>query len=92
MSGIIIFPVDPYQAGAGTSQNMNVNEVLANVANRIHGKSLGTYSPVHPNDHVNRSQSTNDTFPTAMRLAILADSKTLVDALQRLSKAFLTAS
>jgi aspartate ammonia-lyase len=66
-----IFPVDPYQAGAGTSQNMNVNEVVANVANQIAGKPLGTYSPIHPNDHVNRSQSTNDSFPTAMRLAIL---------------------
>ena len=68
---------------------MNVNEVLANIANRIHGKSLGTYSPVHPNDHVNRSQSTNDTFPTAMRLAILNDSKSLVEELTLLSKDFL---
>ena len=67
-NGLQIFPVDPYQAGAGTSQNMNINEVVANVANQIAGKPLGTYSPIHPNDHVNRSQSTNDSFPTAMRL------------------------
>ncbi|MFZ9595298.1 MAG: aspartate ammonia-lyase [Bdellovibrionia bacterium] len=81
-----IFPVDPYQAGAGTSQNMNMNEVVANVANQKAGKPLGTYSPVHPNDHVNRSQSTNDSFPTAMRLAILDTSKDLVEALDQLSE------
>jgi aspartate ammonia-lyase len=83
-----IFPVDPYQAGAGTSQNMNINEAVANVANRIAGKPLGSYAPIHPNDHVNRSQSTNDSFPTAMRLAILDSSKALSDELTRLSKAF----
>lgn len=83
-----IFPVDPYQAGAGTSQNMNVNEVIANVANRIAGKDLGSYSPIHPNDHVNRSQSTNDTFPTATRLALLEVSSSLVAQLERLSKVF----
>lgn len=80
-----IFPVDPYQAGAGTSQNMNINEVVANMANKRDGKPLGTYSPIHPNDHVNRSQSTNDSFPTAMRLAILETSKDLVTALENLS-------
>ena len=84
------FPVDPYQAGAGTSQNMNINEVVANVANRIAGKALGTYSPIHPNDHVNRSQSTNDSFPTAMRLAILETSGSLVQSLKQLSQAFST--
>lgn len=83
-----IFPVDPYQAGAGTSQNMNINEVVANVANQIAGKPLGTYSPIHPNDHVNRSQSTNDSFPTAMRLAILEVSAFLTQAIGELSKAF----
>src|SRR6185437_12053186 len=83
-----IFPVDPYQAGAGTSQNMNVNEVVANLANRIAGKDLGSYSPIHPNDHVNRSQSTNDTFPTAMRLALLEESSALVAQLTALSKIF----
>ena len=80
------FPIDPYQAGAGTSQNMNVNEVPRECCKSHPWKSLGTYSPVHPNDHVNRSQSTNDTFPTAMRLAILCDSKDLVEELTRLSK------
>lgn len=83
-----IFPVDPYQAGAGTSQNMNINEVIANVANRIAGKPLGAYSPVHPNDHVNRSQSTNDSFPTAMRMAILEASKPLLQEVEALSKSF----
>ena len=65
------FVVDVYQAGAGTSQNMNLNEVIANRAIEILGGRRGDYSVVHPNDHVNMSQSTNDTFPTAMRLAIL---------------------
>lgn len=82
------FPVDPYQAGAGTSQNMSINEVVANVANRIAGKPLGTYSPIHPNDHVNRSQSTNDSFPTAMRLAILEVSGPWVQEVEKLSHAF----
>jgi aspartate ammonia-lyase len=65
------FVVDPYQAGAGTSHNMNVNEVLANRANEILGGARGTYTPVHPNDHVNMAQSTNDTIPTNIRLAVL---------------------
>jgi aspartate ammonia-lyase len=82
------FIVDAYQAGAGTSQNMNANEVIANKANVLLGGSLGTYDHVHPNDHVNMSQSTNDTYPTAMRLATLSLSKELVLELQRLSHAF----
>lgn len=65
------FPVDVYQAGAGTSHNMNVNEVLANRAIEILGGKRGNYKTVHPNDHVNMGQSTNDVFPTAMRLATL---------------------
>jgi len=65
------FVVDPFQAGAGTSHNMNVNEVLANRANQLLGGELGNYSRVNPNDHVNMAQSTNDVFPTAMRLAAL---------------------
>ncbi len=87
-----IFPVDPYQAGAGTSQNMNLNEVIANVANLKEGAALGTYKPIHPNDQVNRSQSTNDTFPTAMRLAILEASRSLALELESLSLAFLKKS
>ena len=73
------FIVDPYQAGAGTSHNMNINEVLANRANEILGSARGTYAPVHPNDHVNMAQSTNDTIPTNIRLACLAE----LGALQR---------
>ncbi len=75
------FIVDAYQAGAGTSQNMNVNEVIANRANELLGKPLGSYDPVHPNDHVNRSQSTNDSYPTAMRLASVVLSKKLFRSL-----------
>jgi aspartate ammonia-lyase len=67
------FVVDVYQAGAGTSHNMNVNEVLANRANEILGAKRGTYAPVHPNDHVNMAQSTNDVIPTAIRLACLTE-------------------
>src|SRR5262245_2327779 len=66
------FVVDVYQAGAGTSHNMNTNEVLANRAAELLGDTRGTYTRVHPNDHVNMGQSTNDVFPTATRLAILA--------------------
>ncbi len=65
------FVVDVYQAGAGTSHNMNANEVLANRAAEILGGTRGTYDVVHPNDHVNMGQSTNDVFPTATRLALL---------------------
>src|SRR6266567_2319484 len=59
------FVVDVYQAGAGTSHNMNTNEVLANRAAEILGEPRGTYTRVHPNDHVNMGQSTNDVFPAA---------------------------
>src|ERR687897_1448646 len=64
------FVVDVYQAGAGTSHNMNTNEVLANRACEIFGGRRGDYTRVHPNDHVNMGQSTNDVFPTATRLAL----------------------
>src|SRR5881227_1742151 len=67
------FVVDPYQAGAGTSHNMNCNEVLANRANELLGGKRGAYQPVHPNDHVNMAQSTNDVIPTAIRLACLTE-------------------
>ena len=66
------FVVDRFQAGAGTSHNMNTNEVIANLANVALGGKKGEYKPVHPNDHVNMGQSTNDTIPTAIRLAALA--------------------
>src|SRR5213596_1501792 len=78
------FVVDPYQAGAGTSHHMNCNEVLANRANELLGGKRGEYKPVHPNDHVNMAQSTNDVIPTAMRLPAL------LDAVGRLARAFLT--
>jgi len=65
------FVVDVFQAGAGTSHNMNVNEVLANLANQHLGGKVGEYAFIHPNDHVNMAQSTNDVVPTAMRLAAL---------------------
>jgi aspartate ammonia-lyase len=66
------FVVDRFQAGAGTSHNMNTNEVIANLANVALGGERGRYDPVNPNDHVNMGQSTNDTIPTAIRLAALA--------------------
>src|SRR5205814_2496491 len=83
------FVVDPYQAGAGTSHNMNGNEVLANRANELLGGARGTYTPVHPNDHVNMAQSTNDVIPTAIRLAALAELPALLEALSGLAAAFL---
>ena len=79
-----MFVVDPYQAGAGTSHNMNVNEVLANRANEILGGIRGTYTPVHPNDHVNMAQSTNDTIPTNIRLAVLRQLPALLAAIDGL--------
>src|SRR5215831_10278295 len=82
------FIVDPYQAGAGTSHNMNVNEVLANRANEILGGKRGEYKPVHPNDHVNMAQSTNDTIPTNIRLSIIAELPALVGAFETLRDAF----
>ncbi|MDZ7629817.1 MAG: aspartate ammonia-lyase [Gemmatimonadaceae bacterium] len=82
-----MFVVDPYQAGAGTSHNMNVNEVLANRANEILGQPRGSYSPVHPNDHVNMAQSTNDTIPTNIRLAALRQLPALLAAVAGLRDA-----
>jgi len=82
------FIVDPYQAGAGTSHNMNVNEVLANRANELLGGKRGEYKPVHPNDHVNMAQSTNDTIPTNIRLACLSQLEPLVQAFGALQDAF----
>ena len=74
------FIVDVYQAGAGTSHNMNTNEVLANLAAERLGEPRGSYTKVHPNDHVNMGQSTNDVFPAATRLAILLGLPGLLDA------------
>ncbi len=82
------FILDVYQAGAGTSHNMNANEVLANRAAEILGRPLGTYDTVHPNDHVNMGQSTNDVFPTATRLALLGGLDPLVKSARELAAAF----
>jgi fumarate hydratase class II len=79
------FVVDVYQAGAGTSQNMNANEVIANRAIEILGGQKGDYKLVHPNDHVNRGQSTNDTIPTAIHISALEEiTHKLVPALEKL--------
>ena len=82
------FPVDVFQAGAGVSFHMNANEVIANRANEILGAPLGTYEKVHPNDHVNYGQSTNDVFPTSMRLATLLNLETLYPVLDSLGVSF----
>jgi aspartate ammonia-lyase len=82
------FVVDVFQAGAGVSFHMNANEVIANRANEILGGTLGEYKFVHPNDHVNYGQSTNDVFPTAMRLAALLDLETLYPEIDALGDAF----
>jgi aspartate ammonia-lyase len=79
------FVVDRFQAGAGTSHNMNTNEVIANLANVALGGKKGEYKPVHPNDHVNMGQSTNDTIPTAIRLAALAKLPRLVTAVNAMA-------
>ena len=85
------FVVDTYQAGAGTSHNMNANEVIASRASELLGGKRGdtgaVHPPVHPNDHVNMAQSTNDTFPTAMRVAILLSTPALLKSLRGLEVA-----
>jgi aspartate ammonia-lyase len=86
------FVVDVYQAGAGTSCNMNVNEVLANRAIELLGGKRGQYHLIHPNDHVNMGQSTNDVIPTAMRLSTLALLSQFIPTLQKLSQTFLKKS
>lgn len=79
------FPVDIIQGGAGTSTNMNVNEVIANLAIEVLGGVKGDYSLVSPHDDVNMSQSTNDVYPTALRLAVLLAAEPLVRALEQLA-------
>ncbi|MAZ77192.1 MAG: fumarate hydratase, class II [Legionellaceae bacterium] len=90
------FPLRVWQTGSGTQTNMNVNEVISNRAIKLSGGKLGSKTPVHPNDHVNRSQSSNDTFPTAMHIAaaveinhtLLPAIKVLRDALDKKAKSF----
>ncbi len=82
------FPIDVFQTGSGTSTNMNVNEVIANLAARAAGKPIGGREPIHPNDHVNMGQSSNDTFPTAMQIAAAVSIRTtLIPSLEALHKA-----
>ena len=81
------FVVDVYQAGAGTSHNMNANEVLANRAAELLGGAKGAYTKVHPNDHVNMSQSTNDVFPSATRISLLLGHGPLIDGTRALQAA-----
>ena len=78
------FPLVVFQTGSGTQSNMNANEVIANRANEALGAPRGAKAPVHPNDHVNRSQSSNDTFPTAMHIAVVAEYRRLRPALASL--------
>ncbi len=82
------FIIDVYQAGAGTSFNMNTNEVVANRAAEILGGAKGEYKLVHPNDHVNMAQSTNDTFPTATYVAVLMETRKLLPVLDSLAQTF----
>jgi fumarate hydratase, class II len=82
------FPIDVFQTGSGTSTNMNVNEVIANVASQRAGRAIGSKDPVHPNDHVNYGQSSNDTYPSSMQIAgALGLAHHLIPALERLAKA-----
>ncbi|MEO8946605.1 MAG: lyase family protein, partial [Gemmatimonadaceae bacterium] len=83
------FPVDVIQGGAGTSTNMNANEVIANLALESLGLARGTYEVVHPNNHVNLSQSTNDVYPTAVKLALHASISELQSAMGAVAGAFL---
>ncbi len=82
------FVVDRFQAGAGTSHNMNTNEVIANLANVALGGKKGEYKPINPNDHVNMGQSTNDTIPTAIRLAALAKLPRLKAAIETMAEEY----
>lgn len=82
------FVVDRFQAGAGTSHNMNSNEVVANLANVALGGERGAYSPVNPNDDVNMGQSTNDTIPTAIRLTALAKLPRLLEAVELMASEY----
>ena len=81
------FVINPLEGAGGTSINMNINEVLANRALQILGRPLGDYAFIHPNDHVNRGQSTNDVLPSAVKLAVYEKSAGLIEALNGLVEA-----
>ena len=87
--GLGQFVVDMLQGGAGTSTNMNANEVVANIALKLMGRPRGDYATINPNDHVNLSQSTNDVYPTAVRLTILRNCPELIASQQALKEALL---
>jgi aspartate ammonia-lyase len=82
------FPSDVFQGGAGTSVNMNTNEVIANVALELNGHKKGDYKKLHPNDHVNKSQSTNDAYPTGFRVALYFYINQLIESINHLTKSF----
>lgn len=82
------FPVDMIQGGAGTSMNMNANEVIANRALEIMGKKHGDYKVIHPNDHINMAQSTNDAYPTAMHLGLYMMHQDVMAAMKEIAKSF----
>jgi fumarate hydratase class II len=87
------FPLAVWQTGSGTQTNMNANEVISNRAIELLGGVLGSKKPVHPNDHVNRGQSSNDTFPTAMHVAAASEiHHTLLPALKRIGDALVVKS
>ncbi|WP_392340752.1 aspartate ammonia-lyase [Moritella marina] len=86
------FPIDAFQGGAGTSVNMNTNEVIANIALEQMGYAKGAYAHINPNDHVNKSQSTNDAYPTGFRVALFERSNAVLAALTSLSDTFLVKS
>lgn len=82
------FPLTVFQTGSGTQSNMNANEVISNRAIQILGGEVGSKHPVHPNDHVNKSQSSNDTFPTVMHIAVAKEiHQTLLPGLEKIHKA-----
>ncbi|MFP4549440.1 MAG: class II fumarate hydratase [Spirochaetales bacterium] len=82
------FPIDVFQTGSGTSWNMNINEVLSNRASEILGEPIGNRFPVHPNDHVNRGQSSNDVIPTAVHVADRMELPKLIEAVRQLAAGF----
>ena len=84
------FTVDWYQGGAGTSTNMNANEVMANVALELTGHKKGEYGIVEPHDHLNMSQSTNDSYPTAIKVALILRNAKLIAELEKLVASFRT--
>jgi aspartate ammonia-lyase len=86
------FPIDLAAGGGGTPTNMNMNEVVANLANQSAGAPLGACSPVHPNDHVNRSQSTNDAYPTGLQIGVLRAGGRAIAGVDRLRASFLAAA